>query len=426
MPSAHTELSFMGRIRHLEAQAAEKQSYGREIDLNLRELVELAPAHWPTDPAESVALAARVLHLGQRWLRRAANRSRALELCAEHCLAVLQESLPALYEPDPDVLDSLFSAWRHCSLIPRELLAAILVERSTDPVRRALFDRARMERMRTAGETGALLAMLRKEPGGGRASRDRAAPSPRDLAILLALADAHHGRFDEALEWLAQESASDPRLLEVGAEIAERAGRHEDALDRLRRAALLAPDQPRIRERMVAIHLEHGALDSALDHLITLLAETGDLAHWHAFLPLLVALDPAIAQQATERMRQDAPGIHLQLLMGENRVEEVLEASEARTLTADTLWAVADFLAENDPRAAAQRYERALRVLGSTAQSRKEIQELARKLDSVQPLFASIGRRTKPRRIAREIIPLSPNATALRRELEQLFSTSFA
>ncbi|TVR04950.1 MAG: hypothetical protein EA398_00820 [Deltaproteobacteria bacterium] len=415
-----TAVTLESMIEQLELRLESERTYGRSVDLSLRELLEAAEEQWPAEPRTSLLLAARVLQLGYAWLARAANRSRALEMTAEFCLLEMRRALPHLDASDAAAMDAVLGAWRSCTLVPRSLMARLILEHAPKDALPILRQRVQSEHMRLGNDMGALITLLqtgtRSEP-----------QSTRDHAQFLAMLLAHDGNVDAATEVLGAENANDHEIMATWGEVLLGAGREAEAGDRMRRAVILAPaaERPGLRERIIEGLLRQGEPEQAADQLMMLLSETSDPLHWNAFGPVFAEQHPAVWTSLRERFPQDAPGAHLRLLMEAEDVEAVIEASEARAFTADMLWAVGEFLAESHPRLAAERYERAIRLQGALAESRREITDFARRLESVLPFFESIGRRTKPRRIVRELLPTARNSSGLRKELERLFNTSF-
>jgi hypothetical protein len=85
---------------------------------------------------------------------------------------------------------------------------------------------------------------------------------------------------------------------------------------------------------------------------------------------------------------------------------------------------MADFLAEHDEKEASKLYERAIKLEGSVARSRTECEAFADRVERALPFFERIGKPTRARRYAREVVKRSRNHVPLKRELERVLGTT--
>lgn len=405
-----------GLVARLERRYEQTQLFGRDVDELFRQLATDIRCHWPADAMARFPLSVRAFRIAAAWAERARGPEKSLLIVSEVALAHVADSLMEV-QPDGEWIDALVDAWDESGLIDRDAVAEVLLDRLDDDVLEAVEGIVRMRAHQRRHEVAGLLETMQRGGPTGLASA-------RDLTLFHARVLATLDRTDEALNALDAESASAPAVVLAYADVYERAGRLEDAIDRLRRAAIVITDKEQVHERLFDLYLATDDVDSAVQLQFQLLADTGELLYWDLLCDEF-ADEPEALPHLQERLREASISLYADVLMAQGDAEGVLDASSAKTFSFDHLWRIGAFVQPHDPKAAARIYERAISLQGATAQSKQECIDLAARIESVLDFFDEIGRTTKPRRLARELVKRQKNNVPLKREMERLFGKKF-
>jgi tetratricopeptide (TPR) repeat protein len=413
---AGASLPSEGLVARLERRYEQTQLYGRDVDELFRQLAGDIRASWPEDPVTRFTLSVRALRIAAAWAERARGPEKSLLIVSEVALAHIAV---ALYEvqPEGDWVEATADAWDESGLLERDAIAEVLLDRLDDDV---LVELEAIIRRRAHQRKHEVAGMLETMQRGGPAGL----ASARDLALFHARILATLDRVEDALAILDRESASAPAVVLAYADVYERAERIDDAIDRLRRAAIVLADKRPVLERLFDLYLANDNLDAAVAQQFQLLAETGELLYWDVLCDA-VEDRPDLMDALLERLREASASTYADVLMAQGDVSGVLNAASAKTFSYDHLWRIGAFLQPHDDRAAARVYERAIALQGRTAQSKQECADFGARLEGVLTFFDAIGRTTKPRRLARELVKAQKNNVPLKREMERIFGNRF-
>jgi hypothetical protein len=404
-------------LDRIERRLENSRSFGRDIDELFKQLWQLVNGAWPTASSESVVAACRIIRLASLWQERVETAQRTIALPAEFALSRLVDSLHQLGTPDDDVASVIARSWHNCSFFDRGVLTTILLRGLPSTWHSHIEDAFARERLRVQSAPGAIVHR-------GPAVALQLLAAGREHTLFLARLRSMQGRLDEALALLEREVTSDVRVIETAALVLAEHGRHEDAIERLRRAQMVSSTPERIRERILELSIERGDIEGATEQTLALVEDTREIIYWHVLSDYLTESAPEKLGAVREQLRARSPSLHVEILMTEGAHDAVAEAiASGKAFSFDQLWRAADFLAPARPEIAARVYERALTLQGALAQSRGECAELANRMQSVGPFFDQLQRPTKLRRIAVEILGRSRNNIPLRREMERVFGS---
>lgn len=406
-------------VARLEKRLEQSRTPGRDVEALLGELLETLHAEWPSNPTRAAELAVRIAVASFSWFERTAEHPRGLRALPEVAVERLNAALTAAPALEADFAPELLAAWRHAPADLRDLLGRIIAARSSPAV---------LGRLEATLMADIAHQQVAPPAAPGVMPGARAVANPgwwRDHTVLLARVRAARGDIDGALRGLEREPSSDPRVLETAADILVGAGREDEGMERLKRAAVVATDPQRLRERLCDRLLEKGEFTAAIEQLGALLEESGDLTYWATLRAVAAAHAPQQIATTLARLQDRSPGLHIEVLMAEGDTAAVAAASSGKTFSYDLLWKLGDYLTNVEPASAARVYERAMLLQGATAQSRAQCTDLADRILRTQPVLESIGRGTLLRRAAREILARQKNNIPLKRELERVFATTF-
>lgn len=404
-------------LDRIDRRLENSRSFGRDIDELFKQLWQLANGAWPTTPNESVMAACRIIRLASQWQERVETPQRTIGLPAEFALTRLNESLPLLGEPSVEVASVIARAWHNCTFFDRHIFTTILLRRIPASWHHDLEEAFARERLRVQSSPGTIVHR-------GPAAALQLLAAGREHTLFLARLRAAQGNVDEAIRLLERDTASDVRVIETAALILGEARRYDEALERWRRAHVVSSAPERIRERMLELCIERGDIECATEMTLQLVDETKEVYYWHLLSDYLSEHAPDKLVVVREQLRARSPSLHVEVLMTEGAHDAVAEAiASGKTFSFEQLWRAADFLAPARPDAAARVYERALMLQGAIAQTRGECADLANRIAAITAFFDQIGRPTKLKRIAIEILGRARNNVPLRRELERVFGT---
>jgi hypothetical protein len=408
----------LGALARLERRLDGGRPWARDADAILDDLALWVHDDWPANPTMRAELVCRLARAIYRAGEKLTEPNRALAVLGDVVVSRLADALQGAPDLDASFGDELLQTWRAAPAEARDVLGRIISACAAAAVRERIEQILRIDVIRQTADTG----------GVARATATHTvAPAGfwRDNAILLCRLRVRRGDVDAALSGLERESSADPRVLEAGADALLAAGRVPEALERLRRAAVVATDPERVRERVFELALDGGDTEAALEQVRVLLEDGGDLDYWYVLVDMLAERDPALVARLRERLHERSPALYVEVLMAEGDHAGVATASTGKTFTYEILWRMGDFLATSNAAAAAAVYERAFVLHGAIAHSRAQCTELANRVEGVLPFFADMGRPTLPRRVARDVIARQKSNIPLKRELERVFGITF-
>ena len=407
-----------GLVERIERRLDQSRKFGRDVDALFKQLVVSLTADAPADLGQCLVVSARAFVAASAWAQRADPPTRAIRVTGELALTLLLSSLHDL--PDADAAEhagALVDAWASATTVPRHVVSDIILDAAKpatlSAVASVLLRRSHQLKHQVAG----LL-------DGGSAGFTGSA-SARECTILQARILSRRGEVDRALDLLAAEPVSDPKVPLAFASILMEHGRGADAIERLKRCLVVAPNKRPVRELLVDAFVALGDTAEASDQLVTMMHETGDVVCWELLCDLLIENEKDRLLEIRERLQTEAPALFVDVQMAQGDVESVAAASRAKTFSYQQLWRIGDFLAGHQSRTAARVYERAINLQGAVAQSKAQCGDLASRIESVIPYFEAIERPTKPARLAKELLTKNRNNVPLRRELERVFGPKF-
>lgn len=412
-----TVATSAGLVARLERRLDQSRSFGRDVDTLFKQLVATLTARAPAGPTEQLDLALRAFIVSSQWAEQAEHPSRAIRVSAEVALTQIYRGLVRLGDDATSLADALVSAWSWAATVPRDVVTDVLVDGATPQVRRAISTvatrRAHLLRHDVSGVLDA-----KQDGRAGTASL-------REYTLLLARLAARDGGLERAVDLLADAPMSDPRVSLTFATIYCECGEVEQAVDRLKRCLVVAPERRGVRERLLEIYLGESDVELAIEQLIRALHESGDIFYWELLCDILVALDPARLDRVTDNLREESPALFVEVLIAQGSVDDVVRASRAKTFSHEQLWRIGNFLSEHGNRKAARVFERAILLQGAVAQSKVECADLGQRIENVIPFFESIDRPTKLRRLASDLMAKNKNNIPMRREFERVFGADF-
>lgn len=413
---AGASLPTEGLVARLERRYEQTQLFGRDVDELFRQLATDIRCHWPTDAADRFPLSVRAFRIAAAWAERSKGPEKSLLIVSEVALAHVADSLMEV-QPAGEWTEAIVDAWDESGLIERDAVAEILLDRLDDDVLEEVEAIVRPRAHQRRHEVAGLLETMQRGGPTGLASA-------RDLSLFHARILATLDRTEEALSVLDNESASAPAVVLAYADVYERAERLEDAIDRLRRAAIVITDKKQVHERLFDLYLATDDVEGAVQQQFQLLAETGELLYWDLLCDEFED-EPENLDILQSRLREASISLYADVLMAQGDVDGVQDASSAKTFSFDHLWRIGAFLEPHDQKTAARVYERAISLQGATAQSKQECMDLGTRIEGVLGFFEHIGRTTKPRRLARELVKRQKSNVPLKREMERLFGKKF-
>ena len=411
-----TALPVDGLVARLERRYEQTRLFGRDIDDLFKQLVDDLRAHWPEEPVERMELALRAFRIAAAWAERAKTPQKPVLIASELALTHIAVALP-LTTPSDECVANLVDGWDESVVIDREAVEMILLEGLDEAALQSIEGGLRRLAHQRRHEVAGLLETMQRDGPMARATS-------RQCVIFHARVLAHIDRYDEAFDLLESESASAPAVILAWADLLERAGDFEGALERLKRGLIVVEDKARLREKMVGLALSIEDVDGAVAQLVQLIAETEELLYWDLLCDLFDG-DRAALDGALGKLRAESESMYAEVVMAHGDHDAVSEAANAKTFSYERLWRIGHFLGAKDDRAASKVFERAIQLQAASAQSKAECGDLGQRIESVIPVFERLGRKTKPRRIAREVLKRHKGNVPLKREMERIFGAKF-
>jgi tetratricopeptide (TPR) repeat protein len=410
------QLPTEGVLGRLERRYEQTRHFARDIEDLFRQLLVDIRAHWPADAQTRYQLSVRAYRIVAAWAERARQPQKTLVIISEIALSHIAAALLEV-QPHGEWLESLVDAWDESGVLTRDALAEVMLNRLDDD---QLTEIEPILGMRGHERRHVVTGMLETMQRGGPAGL----ANVREVALLQAKILGTLERYEEAVTVLEQESTSAPAVLVAWADVYEMAGQLEDSADRLRRAAIVQTDKTATVERLAMLYHQLGDSDAAVEQLVQLLGDTGELGYWDMICDLFD--DEAGAQAVQDSLATEHASLHASILIAQGDYQGVLNARSAKTFSFEQLWRIGRFLEDHGDKTAARIYERAITLQGATAHSKADCQDLGARIESVMPFFEQLGKTTKPRRIARELLKRQKTNVPLKREMERIFGAKFS
>lgn len=400
-------------VSRIERRLDQSRRFGRDVEALFKQLNVALSAEWPEDATESLELACRAFTAASYWGTRMEQPARSVRVAAELALTKIHADLQRVSpHAVAELAEQILDAWSAASTLPRIVFTRVLVHGIPDEARRAFSLRIHRRGHQIKHQVTALLDSLQTVTGTA---------SAREYVLLGARLRAAAGEHEEALEEIAAEPLSDPKVLTAYVDLLLEVGRTEEAVDRLRRSLAVLPEKRPVRERLVDLLIAAGDVNGAGEQLLALLREQSDVLSWEILCDLLAERAPALLEEIRDSLEEQSPALFVDVLIAQGDVDGVAKASRAKTFSHDQLWRIGHFLSEAGSRKAARVYERAIALQGAVVQSKLQCIDFAARLEAVIPFFESIERPTKPNRLAKELLARQRNNVPLRREMERIF-----
>lgn len=402
-----------GIVARLERRLDQSRRFGRDVDQLFRQLDAALLVDWSDEAPGALQLAIRAFIVTSQWATRAEQSTRSIRVSGEISLTCIYRAVARQGDGAAEHAEELVRAWSHSSTIPRHIATEAVIGGATPAILSAL--------------DGVVFRTLHQKrhavmpPLTGTQASPLGDATLRDYTLLLARIRSRDNRLNEALDVLADEPISDVRVPLTYAAIYCEHDRPAEAIERLRRSAVLSTERALVREWLAEALLRSGARDEAVEQLLQLLHETLDVTYWEIVCDVLNEADPERLVALRAELAEESPALYVEILIADGDVEEVARVSNGKTFSHAQLWRIGDFLAQVGSRKAARVYERAINLQGAVSQSKAECASLGQRIEGVLPYFASIERPTKPARLAKELLAKQKNNVPLRRELERVF-----
>lgn len=407
--AAVSGLSLHDLLARIERRLGDTRTFGREVDALFRQLMDRTSIGWPDDLETTLSVALFALRLAETWAARCPDAPpRILGLVSDVAIVEVARAMP---DVDRHWADEFIQTYEAASTDTRSLLARIAADQATERTRREIDRRVSLR-----------LMQLRSPAALDAKSVARGPHRLRDLARLQALVRAADGDHEGALAALDDNPTGDPLVLTTFAELHRQRGDLDASSHALRRAVIAATEARGVRESLLDVSLERDANDEIIEALVAIVGAGSGLVAWQAIADHFEDAPDRLAA-VRDGLRDMAPGAWVSVLIEERDVAGVVEAAEGRRYAFEHLWQMADFLADHDAKAASRLYERAIKLEGSVARSRTECVAFASRVEKALPFFERIGKTTRPRRFAREVVKRSRNHVPLKRELERVLDT---
>lgn len=406
-----------GLIARLERRLDQSRSFGRDVDTLFKQLNSSLVATAPVEPLDALTVGVRALTTSSQWADQAEHTSRAIRICAEMAVTHMYSALQALGDEAVDCADEIVTAWAWSATVPRDVVSDVILDASSPATLRAIGATVRRRGHQLKHQVAALL--------DAQARPDSGIATARDFVVFHAKVLSRLGKVNEAIEMLSDEPVSDPQVPIAYADIYLEHGQPKEALERLKRCLVVAVEKRAIRERILEIHIDEGDVEQAIEQLIRMLHETGEIFYWELLCDLLAALDPNRLSTMVESLKEESPAIYVEVLIAQGSVDSVAKASRAKTFSYQQLWRIGEFLAAHGSRKAARVYERAFNLQGAITQSKLQAMDFGERIERVAPFFDAIDRPTKLRRLAKDMLSRNKNNIPMRREFERIFGPNF-
>lgn len=403
-------------VAQMELRAEHGTGDDRRIVQTLRQLTATAAGAWPADSHAGFELAIRLLNLCASLNGHAATQSAVLQL-AELALGRLGVELRYAEESPETTARVLLDAWHAHTVLPRDLVAEVIVDTAPAPVVDALSRLLLVEleedidQLHPPDFTASLVRKGRR-------------PTHRDFLLFHARVQAAAGRLADSMATL-REVDSDATTLETTIELLAEDGQYAEAIDRLRKAIVVADDTRSLREQLYELLRESGDHRGAHEELFTLLRESGDVLYWNILVHELTDSNPGQLTDYRHAIAQNTPGLHVEILIHEGDVGAVVTASRGKNFNAAELWRIADYLRTRRPGAAIQLYLRSFTLAGATSRTRQECEALGARLEDVLPFFEENNAAPRLKKAAKESLARHKKNIPLQREFERVFGPTF-
>lgn len=425
-PDAYSAMAFLtshnsaAHLHDVVAQMEQRASLGvsdaARLEGLVRQLTTTAAAAWPSEARAGLSLGLRLFSLSAT-LQDQSVRTAVIAPLAELALSRLSIELRSATEEDAELASTLLSLWHRIYVLPRHLSAEVIAESAPcwllDELS-ALLTEELIEGTNQKHPVDITASLLR--PGTH--------PTQRDYLLFHARVEAARGNIASVVNGLRGTNV-DVSLLGASAEMLADAGQHEQAIQNLKKALVLATDTRAIREQLYERYKDAGQNEEAHAQLFTLLRESGDLLYWNILVHELTDADPARLVALRRQIAEQTPGLHAEIFIHEGDVQGVVTAARAKNFTATELWRIADYLRTRRSGAATPLYLRAITLGGATARTRQECEALGARVERILPFFDEQNAGLRLRRTAKEALARHKKNIPLQREFERVFGPSF-
>ena len=399
-------------LKELDHRVQTGKAKSRDIDELLHEIAEAITVLWPKDPEEGFGLIVTLFTSLIEWyLASRGNRtgSSLVELSAWRLSYVLR----SMEKISIEQMDILLQIWRKIVVLNRQEFGAIILD-SLPKEHLLLFEkRAQVAFARLKSDFDAMPIVRTKEM--------RALPSAsRDFMLLLVELHLRFGNMEEAQNYLSKELSSDPKVMLTAAHLFHEKGDLEEASSRIHRAIIIEDNPAQFRAYLVDILMKKGEFEGAIEQILLLLEETGDIFYWYVLAEYLKKR-PDVLEGVRKRLKRDTLSLYVDVMMSEGEYDAVKVASRGKTFSYDQLWKVGYFLSTSRPKTAARVFERAVTLQSAVSQSRAQTMDLADRMEGIRGFFARLGRHTKLRRLTKEILRKNRHNLPLQREFRDKF-----
>lgn len=398
-------------LNDLIARIEQRVEHGGAREQRLLENARLlrgnAAYFWPVDATEGYRLSLRLLRLADALHREAAQaRETALDL-AELALSRMHSSLGSLPDAPMDAAEQLCALWQSQSVLPRNLIEEMIVDAASDSL---LIELARVTterlRQRASDEAGIII--------------HTDGPRTQDFHVFLARIQSELGQLDESFATLDEAFEADGFVLETAASMLIEQGELQQAIQHLEKAALVSDAPQLLQEQLYELYCEVGNQDAAIDVLTNLLKSTHEILYWNI---LIQELDekPARLQALRDRLAEDMPGLHIEIMMQESDARGVAKAARGKNFTAEELWSIGHYLKAIRPAASSKLFLRALALQGADSHSRTECAELGKNVEAAMSFFDGRDSLDRLQKAFKQALAGHKKNIPLQREYERIF-----
>ena len=159
---ANVALNLHGILSRIERRLDTSRSWGRDVDELFQQLNAATNAAWPDDAESSLTLALATLRLSFAWQARSTQPQRNLRLAAWFAALRLAESIEGIGDGDARFTDEIIAVWSGANVIPRRVLASILLDVASVRLLRSLEEHLTRDHMRLSSDAASLLTSLER------------------------------------------------------------------------------------------------------------------------------------------------------------------------------------------------------------------------------------------------------------------------
>lgn len=398
-------------LNDLVARVEQRVEHGgareRRLLENARLLRGNAAYFWPADATEGYRLSLRLLRLADALHREAAQaRETALDL-AELALSRMHRSLEELNEAPADAAEQLCAFWQTQTVLPRSLVEEMVVDAASDSLLKELVQvTTKRLRQRATDEAGILI-----HANGARTP---------DFHLFLARLQSELGQLDESFATLDEAFEADGFVLETAASMLIEQGELEQAIQHLEKAALVSETPQLLQEQLYELYCEIGNQDAAISVLTNLLKSTHEILYWNILIQELDE-NPKRLQALRDKLAEDMPGLHIEIMMQESDARGVAKAARGKNFTAEELWSIGHYLKSVRPAASSKLFLRALALAGADSQSRAECADLGEHVEAAMSFFAERDSVDRLQKAFQQALAHHKKNIPLEREYERIF-----